>query len=138
MASLHPLPEGLGSTTKPFCQIVSLAGVMPPAGLKVWPGIALDYFKRQFSSSKNFYIVLKVSQLSSSVLSTERPSLVLQQCSKDPRLKAEMTLSKISIPQYNITLTQYQYFIHVPFLYVYMLPKTVFRNLPLSYTIYCE
>ncbi|MPC36095.1 hypothetical protein E2C01_029541 [Portunus trituberculatus] len=57
VANLCQLPEGKFSTTDPFYQVVNLAGVLPPGGLKVWPGVTLDYLRNHFSSYKKFFIV---------------------------------------------------------------------------------
>lgn len=59
--SVHPMPAGMGrDTVPPFYQVVSLVGVLPPAGLTIWPGVTLDYLRRQFASSKKFSIIPKV------------------------------------------------------------------------------
>ncbi|XP_050723671.1 RING finger protein 17-like isoform X2 [Eriocheir sinensis] len=58
--SVHPMPAGMGrDTVAPFYQVVSLVGVLPPAGLTIWPGVTLDYLRRQFASSKKFSIIPK-------------------------------------------------------------------------------
>ncbi|XP_071536637.1 RING finger protein 17-like isoform X2 [Panulirus ornatus] len=67
---LHPLPEKF-KTMKDLCLIVSLADIIPPGGLRCWPGTTIDRLKEELAAQKNFYMVQKGSSHFDSMLETE-------------------------------------------------------------------
>ncbi|RXG54134.1 RING finger protein 17, partial [Armadillidium vulgare] len=66
---LLPLPKEMKNKKRKLCQVLSMAGICPPCGLKVWPTSTVDFLKRALNSHGQIYM-LKRKLLNLSIASS--------------------------------------------------------------------
>ncbi|KAB7502491.1 hypothetical protein Anas_08947, partial [Armadillidium nasatum] len=54
---LLPLPREMKNKKRKLCQVLSMAGICPPCGLKVWPTSTVDFLKRALNSHGKIYML---------------------------------------------------------------------------------